>query len=38
VRSFASACRTRAASYRTRRLLVPFGDDFKFQDAALQFR
>lgn len=31
------ACHERARAYLTRRVLVPFGDDFKFQDAALQF-
>jgi hypothetical protein len=28
---------SRATSYRTNNLLVPWGDDFKFVDAAKQF-
>ena len=30
--------RSRSKAYRTSHLLVPFGDDFKFQDAGRQFR
>jgi hypothetical protein len=37
-RIFASEMRQRARAYRTTHLLVPFGDDFKFQDAGNQFR
>lgn len=29
--------RSRSSAYRTEHLLVPFGDDFKFRDAELQF-
>lgn len=35
--SLISEARHRAASYRTRHLLVPWGDDFKFQRANHQF-
>jgi len=33
-----SELKRRAAAYRTRHLLVPFGDDFKFKNAANQFQ
>lgn len=35
--AFASDMRNRAKAYRTPNLLIPFGDDFKFQDANRQF-
>eukprot|EP01114_Cavostelium_apophysatum_P007845 TRINITY_DN2004_c0_g1_i3.p1 TRINITY_DN2004_c0_g1~~TRINITY_DN2004_c0_g1_i3.p1 ORF type:complete len:1212 (-),score=393.06 TRINITY_DN2004_c0_g1_i3:43-3678(-) len=34
---YATTCKNRAQSYRTKHLLVPFGDDFKFRNAQLQF-
>jgi alpha-mannosidase II len=36
-RSFASMMRQRQRAYMTNHLLVPFGDDFKFKNAARQF-
>ena len=36
-RQLVDALRRRSAAYRHRHLLVPFGDDFKFRNAELQF-
>jgi hypothetical protein len=35
---FVSMMKDRSQSYRTNQLLVPWGDDFKFQNAAFQFQ
>lgn len=34
---FADECKKRSSAYRTDQLLVPFGDDFKFKAAEIQF-
>jgi hypothetical protein len=36
--SLVSKLKRRASAYKTRHLLVTFGDDFKFKNAALQFQ